>query len=106
VRRDIDSSLKLDIKLICKLLEKLGPVKVSVLAVDDFDMAPMADLIVRDLLAILEDRYDKKATLITSQLSIEQWHDYLGNKTVADDILDLLVHNAHKLNLKGESMRK
>ena len=66
----------------------------------------MTDAIVRDLLEILEDRYDRQSTMITSQLPIEQWHHYLGDKTVADAILDRLVHNAYKLNLKGESMRK
>ena len=66
----------------------------------------MPDPIVRDLLEILEDRYDKQATLITSQLPIEQWHDYLGNKTVADAFLDRLVHNAHKLNLKANPCAK
>jgi DNA replication protein DnaC len=80
--------------------------RVELLVIDDFGLTPMPDPIVRDLLEILEDRYDKQATLITSQLPLEQWHDYLGNKTVADAILDRLVHNAHKLNLKGESMRK
>jgi DNA replication protein DnaC len=80
--------------------------RVGLLVIDDFGLTPMPDPIVRDLLEILEDRYDKKATLITSQLPLEQCHDYLGNKSVADAIPDRLVHNAHKLNLKGESMRK
>ena len=60
----------------------------------------------RDLLEILDDRHNRKSTLLTSQLPIDKWHDYLGQPTLADAILDRLVHNAHKLNLKGESMRK
>lgn len=60
----------------------------------------------RDLLEVLDDRYDHGSTLITSQLPLDQWHGYLGDRTVADAILDRLVHNAHKLPLKGDSMRK
>ena len=80
--------------------------RVNLLIIDDFGLTPLADCIVRDLLEILEDRYDKQSTLITSQLPVDQWHAYLGDKTVADAILDRLVHNAYKLNLNGESMRK
>ena len=60
----------------------------------------------RDLLEILDDRYDRRSTLITSQLPIDQWHAYLGDRTVADAILDRLVHNSYRLVLKGESMRR
>ncbi|HLF11770.1 MAG TPA: ATP-binding protein, partial [Gammaproteobacteria bacterium] len=80
--------------------------KVDLLVLDDFGLAPLADQTVRDLLEILDDRYDKKSTLITSQLPLDQWHAYLGDRTVADAILDRLIHNAYKLALKGESMRK
>ena len=66
----------------------------------------MTDTVVRDLLEILDDRYDRRATLITSQLPLDQWHAALGDRTVADAILDRLVHNAYKINLKGDSMRK
>ncbi len=59
-----------------------------------------------DLLEILDDRYEKSSTIITSQLEIEHWHGYLGDPTVADAILDRLVHNAYRLVLKGESRRK
>jgi DNA replication protein DnaC len=55
---------------------------------------------------ILDDRYDRKSTLITSQLPLEQWHTYLEDPTVADAILDRLIHNSYRLALKGESMRK
>ncbi len=59
-----------------------------------------------DLLQIMEDRHGLHCTLITSQLPIEQWHKSIGDPTLADAILDRLIHNSHKLNLKGESMRK
>ena len=73
---------------------------------DDFGLAPLSDQTVRDLLEILDDRYDHSSTLITSQLPLDQWHGYLGDRTVADAILDRLVHNAYKINLKGDSMHK
>jgi hypothetical protein len=57
-------------------------------------------------LEILDDRHDRAATLITSQLPFDQWHAYIGDHTIADAILDRLVHNAYKINLKGDSMRK
>ncbi|MFU8878034.1 MAG: IS21-like element helper ATPase IstB [Wenzhouxiangellaceae bacterium] len=80
--------------------------KVDLIVIDDFGLAPLADNTVRDLLEILDDRYDRRSTLITSQLPVDQWHSYLGDRTVADAILDRLVHNSHRLVLKGESMRK
>jgi DNA replication protein DnaC len=86
------------------LLRQLA--RVQLLVIDDFGLAALADTTARDLLEVLDDRYDRASTLITSQLPLEQWHAYLGEPTVADAILDRLVHNAHKLNLKGASMRK
>ncbi len=86
------------------LLRQLA--KIDVLLIDDFGLAPPTDQLKRDLLEILDDRYDKKSTVITSQLPIEQWHEYLSEPTLADAILDRLVHNAYRLTLKGESMRK
>lgn len=80
--------------------------KVDLIVIDDFGLAPLADENVRDLLEILDDRYDRKSTLITSQLPVDQWHACLGDRTVADAILDRLVHNSYRLVLKGESMRK
>ena len=59
-----------------------------------------------DLLELLDDRVGVRSTLITSQLPVEHWHDYLGDPTLADAILDRLVHSAHQLHLEGESMRK
>lgn len=80
--------------------------KADLLVLDDFGLAPLSDQTVRDLLEILDDRYDRRSTLITSQLPVDQWHAYLGDRTVADAILDRLVHNSYRLVLKGESMRK
>ena len=80
--------------------------KADLLVLDDFGLAPLTDTVGRDLLEIIDDRYDRRATLITSQLPIDQWHAYLGDRTVADAILDRLVHNAYKLSLQGDSMRK
>ena len=80
--------------------------KADLLIIDDFGLAPLADQVRRDLLEILDDRYDRKSTLITSQLPLDQWHAYLGDRTVADAILDRVIHNAYPLPLKGESMRK
>jgi DNA replication protein DnaC len=80
--------------------------KADLLVLDDFGLAPLTDDTVRDLLEILDDRYDRRSTLITSQLPIDQWHAYLGDRTVADAILDRLVHNSYRLVLKGESMRR
>ena len=80
--------------------------KVDLLYIDDFGLAPLADQSKRDLLEILEDRYDKNSTLLTSQLPVDQWHAYIDEPTLADAILDRLVHNSHRVTLKGGSMRK
>lgn len=80
--------------------------KIDLILLDDFGLAPLAESTVRDLLEILDDRYDRKSTIVTSQLPIDQWHTYLGDPTVADAILDRLIHNSYRLNLSGESMRK
>lgn len=80
--------------------------KVDLLFIDDFGLSPLGDQSKRDLLEILEDRYDKKSTLITSQIPVDQWHAYINEPTLADAILDRLVHNSHRLALKGASMRK
>lgn len=79
--------------------------RVQLLVLDDFGLTPLADNHQRDLLELLDDRYDKAATVVTSQLPIDRWHAYLGDPTLADAILDRLVHNAHRIVLKGESMR-
>ena len=87
-----------------KLMNKLS--KIKVLIVDDFCIAPMSDPERRDLLEILEDRQSISSTIITTQLPVESWIEHIGDPTLADAILDRLVHNSHKINLEGESMRK
>ena len=80
--------------------------KVSVLVIDDFAISPIGPRERTDLLELLDDRVGTRATLITSQLPIDHWHDYIGDPTLADAILDRLVHSAHKIRLEGETMRK
>jgi DNA replication protein DnaC len=87
-----------------KVLKQLA--RVDVLIVDDWGIAPLGDSAQRDLLEILDDRFNLKSTIVTSQLPLSRWHAYLGEATLADAILDRLVHNAYKIELKGESMRK
>ena len=73
---------------------------------DDWGLALLDDERRRDLLEILDERYQVRSTIITSQLPVSHWHDSLGDSTIADAILDRLVHQAHHLNLAGESLRK
>lgn len=80
--------------------------KIDVLILDDFLLAPMTDVERRDLLEVLEDRYGKRSTVLTSQLPTKSWHECLGDPTIADAICDRLVHNAHVLTLRGSSMRR
>lgn len=87
-----------------KLLNKLE--KVDLIILDDFGMHPMDVQTRLALLQILEDRYDRKATIIASQLPISCWYDYIGEATVADAILDRLTGKAHRFELKGKSRRK
>ena len=87
-----------------KLLARLA--KTDVLVLDDWGLVKLNAEQRRDLLEILEDRHGSRATIITSQLPIDQWHDIIGDATLADAIMDRLVHNAYKINLTGESMRK
>lgn len=87
-----------------RLLGRLG--KVDVLLLDDWGLAPLRDAERRDLLEILEDRHGSRSTIVTSQIPVEKWHDHLGDPTIADAILDRLIHNAHRLKLKGPSKRK
>jgi DNA replication protein DnaC len=86
------------------LLARLG--RVDVLVIDDFCMAPLAEVERRDFWEICEDRYQTRSTLLTSQLPVARWHEQIGDPTAADGILDRLVHNAHRLELRGDSMRK
>jgi DNA replication protein DnaC len=78
----------------------------QLLILDDWGTAPLTDEQRRDLFEIMEDRYDRGSTLITAQLPVKHWHDTIGDPTLADAILDRLVHNAYTITLKGESMRK
>ena len=87
-----------------KKLRTLG--QVDVLIVDDWAMAPLADAERRAFLEICDQRYQTKATLLTSQLPVAKWYGQIGDPTVADSILDRLVHAAHRLEMQGESMRK
>jgi DNA replication protein DnaC len=87
-----------------KLITQLA--KTDLLILDDWGLEKMTLSQRNDLLEIMEDRHGLKSTLITSQLPIIQWHKAIGDATLADAILDRLLHNSHKLTLKGESMRK
>jgi DNA replication protein DnaC len=80
--------------------------KVSLIVIDDFAIAPIGPRERSDLLEVLDDRVGTRSTIITSQLPIEHWHDYIADPTLADAILDRLLHSAHKIHLEGESMRK
>jgi DNA replication protein DnaC len=88
------------IKLIALLAE------TDVLVLDDWGLEKMTLSQRNDVLEIMEDRHGLKSTIVTSQLTITQWHKAIGDATLADAILDRLLHNSHKIKLKGESMRK
>jgi DNA replication protein DnaC len=87
-----------------KIIHQLEKTKILIL--DDLGLAPLTDSERRDLLEILEDRYGFSSTIVTSQLPLDLWHDSIGDPTIADAILDRLIHNSHKIALKGGSMRK
>jgi DNA replication protein DnaC len=78
----------------------------DLIVIDDFALAPLTDEQRRDLLEILEERYNRKSTLIASQVPTDHWHDIIGDPTIADAILDRLVHNAHKLCLKAKVSKR
>jgi DNA replication protein DnaC len=80
--------------------------RIDLLILDDWGLANVTAEQGRDLLEILDDRHGRGSTIVTSQLDVKHWHDMIANPTVADAILDRLVHNAHRLNLTGESLRK
>ena len=80
--------------------------RVELLIIDDWGLQPMTAPQRNDLMEIIEDRHARRSTLITSQLPIEHWHDYIGEATVADAILDRLLNGAHRLQLIGDSMRR
>ena len=87
-----------------KHLDRLA--KAKLLIIDDFGINPLSESERKDLLEIVEDRYMTGSTVITSQLPVKDWHEYIGEATLADAICDRLFHVAHKFELKGESMRK
>ena len=92
-----DGSLRL-------LLAKLS--RIDVLVIDDWAMAPLTEPERRDFWEICEDRYQVRSVILTSQLPVARWHEQIGDPTVADGILDRLVHNAHRIEMRGDSMRK
>lgn len=87
-----------------KLMKALA--KADLLVLDDLAMAPMTDAHRRDLLEIIDDRYQRRSTIVTSQIPVKQWHAAIGDPTLADAILDRLVHNAYRIALNGKTMRK
>ncbi len=87
-----------------RVLSRLA--KTSVLVLDDLGLSALTDQERQDLLEVIEDRHGSGSTIVTSQLPIEHWHEVIGDPTIADALLDRLVHNAHKITLKGESMRR
>jgi DNA replication protein DnaC len=92
-----DGSLRL-------LLAKLS--RIDLLVIDDWAMAPLSEPERRDFWEICEDRYQTRSMILTSQLPVARWHEQIGDPTVADGILDRLVHNAHRIEMRGDSMRK
>lgn len=87
-----------------RLLKRIA--RTQLLLIDDWGLAPLDDAGRHDLLEILDDRYARRATLLTSQVPVDLWHDIVGDPTFGDAILDRLVHNAHRITLKGGSMRR
>jgi len=87
-----------------KIMKMLS--KMQLLIIDDWGLTKLSTTERIDLLEVLEDRYERGSTIITSQLPIENWHEVIGNPTLADAILDRLVHNAYKITLEGDTMRK
>jgi DNA replication protein DnaC len=87
-----------------RLLKSLA--RVDLLILDDWGLAPMTSEQGRDLLEIVDDRHGRGSTIVTSQLPVDDWHDVIADPTVADAVLDRLVHTAHRLSLNGESLRK
>ena len=83
-----------------------GLARTDLLVLDDWGLAPLSDADRRELLEILEDRHDLRSTLVTSQLPVDTWHEAIDHPTLADAILDRLVHNAYRVALRGESMRR
>ena len=83
-----------------------GFAKTDLIVLDDWGLAKLTAEQRRDLLELLDDRHGNRSTVVTSQLPVDHWHEIIGDPTLADAILDRLVHNSYRINLKGESMRK
>ncbi len=79
---------------------------VQLLILNDWGLEPLDGSARRDLYEILEERYGRRSTILTSQIPIDKWHEIIGNPTYADAILDRLVHNAHRIDLAGDSLRR
>jgi DNA replication protein DnaC len=80
--------------------------RIDVLVLDDFAMAPLKEQERRDFLEICDDRYQRRSTILTSQVPVAHWHEQIGDPSIADSIMDRLVHNAYRIELDGESIRK
>jgi DNA replication protein DnaC len=80
--------------------------RIDVLVVDDWAMAPLTEPERRDFWEICEERYQTRSVILTSRMPVARWHEQIGDPTVADGILDRLVHNAHRIEMRGDSMRK
>ena len=89
---------------IFKFFDKIG--KTDLLIFDDFGLTHLEKQQQLDLMEIIEDRHGKSATIISSQLPVASWYEIIGEETIADAILDRLVHSSHRIELKGESLRK
>lgn len=87
-----------------KLLRKLA--KTELLVIDDWGLNALSETERRDILEVVEDRYKLRSTIVVSQIPVDRWHETIGSPTIADAILDRLIHNAYKITLKGGSMRK
>jgi DNA replication protein DnaC len=87
-----------------RILRALGGVQLLIL--DDWGLKPLDAAARHDLLEILEERYGRRSTIVTSQIPVDKWHDLIGDPTYADAILDRIVHNAHRINLAGQSLRR
>ena len=87
-----------------RMLKSLARVRLLIL--DDWGITPLTAEQRRDLLEIVDDRHGRASTIVTSQLPVGLWHEHIGSPTIADAVLDRLVHSAHRIELKGESLRK
>ncbi len=87
-----------------KALQKLS--RISLLILDDFGVTPLKADELNDLFEVIEERTLSGSTIITAQLPVKEWHNYLGNATIADAMMDRLIYSAHRIEMKGESMRK